>query len=104
MDILTLPANLFTSEEREFIKSNRLLRRETRHPELKCSVYHILDENLEKVITTSEVGNRALALRIVSKAMQIRGKDDSVKAGLVACAAALGGWAPTEADRCLRSI
>lgn len=103
MEVLLIPEDLLNTNEVEFIQKSCIYTKKVRNSIMKCSIYHIQEKDLEKVIL-SDTGNRALALRIVSKVLQIKDRDNAVKAALLACASGMGGWSPVEAERILRSV
>ena len=104
MNTILLPVNLLYKNELELLKSSKISTKVTKSTVFNCSVYHIKEEDLGKVINLSEQGSRALALRIVSKALQLRKSDPDIRMAMLAVASGMGGWAPVESDRVLRSV
>jgi len=99
---IQIPSSLLYKNEVELIKT--LPHKRTQSTVLNCSVYTVNEENFDKVMALSDNGSRALAIRIVAKALSIKRSSAEVRASLLAVASGLGGWCPQEADRILRSI
>lgn len=104
MNTILLPVNLLYKSELETLVSSKLAIKKTNSTVFNCSMYHIKEEDLGKIINLAEQGSRALALRIVSKALQLRKSDPDIRMAMLSIAGGMGGWAPVEADRILRAV
>jgi len=100
-DILFVPEVLLSKSEIEFCKNKKYSKGYTNI--LECVTYKIPDKELETCLSEAS-GDRALAVRIASKALSLKPKTVDGKLAMLAIASGLGGWAPTEANRLFRAV
>ena len=100
-DVLFVPEVLLNKDEIEFCRSKKYPKGYTNI--LECATYKIPDKELDTCLSEAS-GDRALAVRIASKALSLKPKTTDGKLAMLAIASGLGGWAPTEANRLFRAV
>lgn len=101
--VVLVPSVLLSENELNTCRKNKI--KITHTSALNCDVYHIPDNKLETILSAeSSGGNRALALRIVSKALGLKPRSVDGKMAMLAVASGLATFAPSEADRIVRAV